>query len=65
MAKRLKITQRKSAIGYPRRQKLTIRALGIRRLNHSVIHQDTPQIRGMLRKVSHLVTIEELGNDTG
>lgn len=64
MVKKLRITQRKSAIGYPRRQKLTIEALGIRRLNHSVIHLDTPQIRGMLRKLSHLVVIEELEDDS-
>ncbi len=63
MAKRLKITQRKSAIGYPRRQKLTIEALGIKRLNRSVVHQDTPQIRGMVRKVIHLVEVEELEDD--
>ncbi len=63
MAKKLKITQRKSAIGYPLRQKLTIKALGIKRLNHTVTHLDTPQIRGMLRKVSHLVAVEEFCND--
>jgi len=64
MFRRLRITQRKSAIGYLHKQKLTIEALGIRRLNHSVTHLDTPQIRGMIRKVSHLVEVEELGDDS-
>ncbi len=63
MVRRLRITQRKSSIGYIRRQKLTIKALGIKRLNHSVTHLDTPQIRGMIRKVSHLVEVEELEDD--
>lgn len=60
MAGKLKITQRRSAIGRPQRQKLTIRALGIRRMNQSVIHEDTPQIRGMIAKVRHLVEVEEV-----
>jgi large subunit ribosomal protein L30 len=56
----LRITWVKSAIGYSERQKATIRALGLRRLNQTVIHEDTPAIRGMLRKVNHLVKIEEV-----
>jgi large subunit ribosomal protein L30 len=56
----LRITWVKSAIGYSERQKSTIRALGLRRLNQTVIHEDTPAIRGMLRKVNHLVKIEEV-----
>ena len=58
---RLRITWKKSAIGYNRDQKATIRALGLRRLNHSVEHDDTPAIRGMAFKVKHLVTVEEVG----
>ena len=58
---RLRITWKKSAIGYHRDQKATIRALGLRRLNHSVEHDDTPAIRGMAFKVKHLVTVEEVG----
>jgi large subunit ribosomal protein L30 len=60
MPGKIKVTQVRSAIGRQKKQKLTIRALGIRRLHHSVIHADTPQIRGMIAKVSHLVTIEEI-----
>jgi large subunit ribosomal protein L30 len=59
MARRLKITQTKSASGHPADQRATVRALGIRRLQHTVIHQDTPQIRGMVFKVRHLVRVEE------
>lgn len=61
---RLKITYRKSAIGYSRDQKATIRSLGLRRLNSVVIHDDTPTIRGMVFKVRHLVSVEEIADDT-
>ncbi len=54
MAK-LRITWKKSGIGKPEVQKRTVRALGLRKLNHTVEHNDTPQIRGMVNKVSHLV----------
>ncbi|MGD9487827.1 MAG: 50S ribosomal protein L30 [Calditrichaceae bacterium] len=58
--KKIKITQKKSAIGYPKGQKLTIEALGIKKLNHSVVHDATPQILGMVNKVKHLVNVEEV-----
>ena len=58
--KRLKITLRRSTIDYHKKQKLTVQTLGLRRLHHSVIHNDTPQIRGMIKKVSHLVEFEEI-----
>lgn len=58
MSKKLKITQVRSTIKRLENQKRTIRALGIRRLNHSVIHEDTPVIRGMVNKVAHLVEVE-------
>jgi large subunit ribosomal protein L30 len=58
--KRLRITWTKSAIGYSERQKRTIRALGLRQLGHTVEHEDTPVIRGMLDKVRHLVRVEEV-----
>lgn len=58
MAK-LRITQLRSAINRIERQKRTIRALGIRRLNQTVVLEDTPQIRGMLRVVEHLVKVEK------
>ena len=57
--KKLRITLVKSPIGYSRRQKGTVRALGLRRMGHSVEHRDTPVIRGMVRKISHLVRVEE------
>ncbi len=57
---KLKITQIKSIIDNTKRQKLTVEALGLKRIRHSVVHQDTPQIRGMINKVKHLVTVEEL-----
>jgi len=59
MAK-LKITQVKSAIDRPLRQKKTIVALGIRKLNVPVVKEDSAQIQGMLTKVKHLVTIEKI-----
>ena len=49
----------RSQIGSPRDQRRTIRALGLRRLQHTVEHEDTPTIRGMVHKVRHLVTVEE------
>ena len=58
MSNKLKITQVRSTIKRLENQKRTIRALGIRRMNHTVIHEDTPVIRGMINKVSHLVTVE-------
>ena len=59
MAK-LRVTYIKSAIGYNAKQKATIKALGLRRLNHSVEHEDTPTMRGMINRVSHLVRVEEV-----
>lgn len=59
MAK-LKITQVKSVIDRSKRQKATIEALGLRKINHSVVHEDRPEILGMIKKVDHLVTVEEV-----
>jgi large subunit ribosomal protein L30 len=56
---KIKIRQVKSIIDRPQRQKLTIEALGLGRPNWEKVHNDTPQIRGMVNKVSHLVVIEE------
>lgn len=56
---KLVITQRRSTIGRPHKQRDTIRALGIKKLNHRVEHEDTPQIRGMISRVLHLVEVEE------
>jgi len=60
MAGKVKITQIRSGIKRQKSQKLTIRALGIRRMHQSVVHDDTPQIRGMIAKVRHLVNVEEM-----
>ena len=56
----LKITLIKSPIGYKPKAKLTITALGLKKLNHSVTKSDTPQIRGMLNKVNYLVNVSEV-----
>jgi large subunit ribosomal protein L30 len=60
MAKKLKITQTRSIIDQIEPQKRTIKALGLGRPNYSVVKTDTPQIRGMIRKVIHLVRVEEV-----
>lgn len=60
MAKKLKITLVRSVIGRNKDQKATVQTLGLRKLNSTVIHNDTPQIRGMVNKVSHLVEAEEV-----
>jgi len=57
--KMLSVTLVRSPIGYTVRQKNTVRALGLRRMNQTVTHKDTPVIRGMINKVSHLVEVEE------
>lgn len=59
MAK-IKIKQVKSAIDRPKRQKLTLVALGIKKMSASAVHDDTPAIRGMIEKVKHLLEIEEV-----
>ena len=57
----LKVTQRKSRNGSDQRQVDTLRSLGLRRIGHTVEHEDTPQIRGMVHKVRHLVEMSEDG----
>jgi len=57
---KLKITQIKSTIDRKEPQKRTIKALGLGKLHKSVIHDDTPQIRGMIRAVAHLVIVEDV-----
>ena len=56
----LRITWKRSSIGYAEDQKRTIRALGLRRLHQVVEHTDTPAIRGMLLKVRHMLHVEEV-----
>lgn len=60
MTNKLRITQVRSAIGREFNQKGTLKALGIRKLNSTVIKEDTPQIRGMIRKIRHLLVVEEI-----
>jgi large subunit ribosomal protein L30 len=55
----IKITLVKSPIGYSKRHKATVKALGLRRINQSVEHQDVPTTRGMVALISHLVRVEE------
>ncbi len=64
MAK-LRITWVKSGIGYAEDQKKTLKALGFRRLNQSVTHNDCASIRGMLNKVKHLIKVEEEVGEAG
>ena len=59
-AKKVKIKYVKSGIGYPKRQKDTVRALGLGKLNSEVIKDLTPEVAGMINKVSHLVSVEEV-----
>jgi large subunit ribosomal protein L30 len=54
----LKITLVRSVLGYSEKQRKVVRALGLRRTNHTVVQYDTPIIKGMLHKVRHLVTVE-------
>jgi large subunit ribosomal protein L30 len=59
--KKLKITLVRSYIGRPQKQRKVLRGMGLEKLNRTVVLNDTPEIRGMVNKVSHLVFVEELG----
>ena len=63
MAKELEITQVRSGIGRPERQKRTLIGLGLTKLNKTVRREDTPAIRGMVAKVSHLVKVKEIASN--
>jgi len=56
----IKVTQIRSAIGTKPNQRQTLRSLGLKRINHSVVQEDRPEIRGMVATVPHLVTVEEI-----
>jgi large subunit ribosomal protein L30 len=58
---KISVTMVKSGIGYKEDQKRTLKALGLRRMNQSVVHNDSAVIRGMINKVRHLVTVEAQG----
>lgn len=59
---KLKVTKTKSTIGYKYTQELVMRSLGLRKMNQVKIHNDNPCIRGMIKKVIHLVKVEELND---
>ena len=60
MAKKLEIKQIKSSIGYKQNAKRTIEALGIKKINKPVIHNDTPQIRGMIKSIDFMLEVKEI-----
>jgi large subunit ribosomal protein L30 len=57
---RLKVTQTRSVIGVKQNQRETLRSLGLKRINDAVVKEDRPEIRGMIRTVTHLVRVEEV-----
>ena len=57
---KIKVTQVRSKIGRPKNQKATLEALGLRKINQSVEHKDSPQVLGMVHKVGHLVKVEKI-----
>ena len=59
MAAKLKITLKRSLIGRPRDQRETVRCLGLRKINQTVVREDNSSVRGMVNKVQHLVSVEE------
>ncbi|RME65761.1 MAG: 50S ribosomal protein L30 [Caldilineae bacterium] len=59
MAKKIQVTLVKSPIGYEKSQKATVRALGLTKMNQTVVKDDTPAVRGMIAKVAHLVAVQE------
>ena len=63
MSGKLKITLVKSPIGKPQKQRKVIKGMGLGKLNRSVVRQDTPEIRGMINSVSHLVKAEEMTDE--
>ena len=61
---KLRVTQVRSVIDRPKDQKATIRRLGLLRIRHSVVKEDRPDVRGMIAKVAHLVSVEEVKGET-
>jgi large subunit ribosomal protein L30 len=60
MAKQLQITLKRSLIGRPERHRLTVKSLGLRKLNQTVVHKDNPAIRGMIQQVGYLLDVKEV-----
>ncbi|MBI3596109.1 MAG: 50S ribosomal protein L30 [Nitrospirae bacterium] len=56
----LAITLRRSVIGYPREKRDVVRSLGLRRIRHTVVRADTPQTRGMIARIHHLIDVKEV-----
>jgi large subunit ribosomal protein L30 len=65
MKKSLSIKLKRSLIGKPEKQRKIVRALGLRRMNHEVLHEDTPSIRGMINKISHMLDVSDAKGDRG
>jgi large subunit ribosomal protein L30 len=63
MVAKLKVTQIRSVIDRPKDQKATMRRLGLLRIRHSVVQEDRPDVRGMIAKVAHLVSVEEIDGE--
>ncbi len=64
MSGTLRITLKKSIVGRPEKHRRTVESLGLRKLNRSVVLRDTPNVRGMIRKVSHLLEVQESTDET-
>ena len=64
MPKTVRITLRKSMIGRPEKHRRVVHSLGLRKLNKAVVLKDTPTVRGMIRKVSHMLAVEEKVDET-
>jgi large subunit ribosomal protein L30 len=64
MSGALEITLKKSIIGRPEKHRKTVRSLGLRKLNKTVVLKDTPSVRGMVKQVSHLLEVKESNNET-
>lgn len=64
MSGMLKITLKKSIIGKPEKHRRTVRSLGLRKLNRTVVLKDSPTVRGMVNRVSHLLEVKESSNET-
>jgi large subunit ribosomal protein L30 len=64
MSGALKITLKKSIIGRPEKHRKTVRSLGLRKLNTTVVLKDTPSVRGMVNQVSHLLEVKESSDET-
>jgi len=61
--KMLKITLKRSLIGNPEKIRSVVRALGLRKINQSVIHKDVPSVRGMIHKTSHMIEVNEVSEE--